>query len=107
MWTLALFFFLLSPGVLLTLPAGSKGVWMSGQTSVAAAAVHAIVFVLALVYIVPFLRSLGLPLEGFEDAAKQAAGTKDVGATCAAADECKSGLKCEGGICKAPTPAAM
>jgi hypothetical protein len=104
MWTLALFFFLLSPGVLLTLPAGSKGVWMSGQTSVAAAAVHAVVFVLALVYVVPFLRSLGLPLEGFQDAATQAAGPKKLGEKCAAGDECESGLKCEGGICKAPTP---
>jgi hypothetical protein len=38
-------FFILSPGVLLTLPPGSKGVWMSCQTSVAAALVHALVFV--------------------------------------------------------------
>jgi hypothetical protein len=37
-------FFLLSPGVLLTLPAGSKGLFMSGQTSLLAAAVHAVVF---------------------------------------------------------------
>jgi hypothetical protein len=38
-------FFILSPGVLLTLPSGSKGIWMSCQTSVAAALVHALVFV--------------------------------------------------------------
>jgi len=43
---LAALFFILSPGVFLTLPAGSKGVWMSGQTSVVAALVHALVFVL-------------------------------------------------------------
>ena len=41
-------FFLLSPGVLLTIPAGSKGLFASGQTSVLAAAVHAAVFVAAL-----------------------------------------------------------
>lgn len=45
---LAALFFLLSPGVLLTLPAGSKGIWMSGQTSIAAALVHALVFVIVL-----------------------------------------------------------
>ncbi len=99
MWTLALFFFLLSPGVLLTLPAGSKGVWMSGQTSVAAAAVHAVVFVLALVYVVPFLRRLGLPLEGFQDAEKTAAGSKKMGEMCKDGTDCESGLTCEGGKC--------
>ena len=51
MFLLAALFFLLSPGVLLTLPAGSKGVWMSGQTSVAAAIVHALVFVLVLHFV--------------------------------------------------------
>ena len=40
-------FFLLSPGVLLTIPAGSKGLFASGQTSVIAAAVHATLFVAA------------------------------------------------------------
>lgn len=42
-----LIFFLLSPGVLLTIPPGSKGLFMSGQTSLIAAAVHAVVFVIA------------------------------------------------------------
>ena len=37
-------FLALSPGMLLTLPAGSKGVFMSGQTGVPAALVHALVF---------------------------------------------------------------
>jgi hypothetical protein len=41
-------FILLSPGVLLTLPPLSKGIYMSGQTSITAVIVHAIVF--ALVY---------------------------------------------------------
>ena len=39
-------FFLLSPGVLLTIPPGSKGLFMSGQTSILSAAVHAVVFVI-------------------------------------------------------------
>jgi len=43
-----LLFVLLSPGVLLTLPPGSRGVWMSRQTSLKAAAVHALVFGAAL-----------------------------------------------------------
>jgi len=41
-------FVLLSPGVLLTLPPLSKGVFRSGQTSLVAVVVHAVVF--ALVY---------------------------------------------------------
>jgi len=46
MWYLyAALFIVISPGFLLTLPPGKKGIWMSGQTSVAAVLVHAIVFV--------------------------------------------------------------
>jgi hypothetical protein len=39
-----LLFFVLSPGVLLTIPAGPRGLFFSGQTSVTAALVHAVVF---------------------------------------------------------------
>lgn len=39
-----LFFIVLSPGLLLTLPAGSKGIFMSRQTSVLAILVHALIF---------------------------------------------------------------
>ena len=39
-----LLFFVLSPGVLLTIPAGSRGLFFSCQTSVTAALVHAVVF---------------------------------------------------------------
>ena len=39
-------FLALSPGMLLTLPPGSKGVYMSGQTSPASAFVHTVVFAL-------------------------------------------------------------
>ena len=46
MWYLcAGLFILLQPGFLLTLPPGKKGIWMSGQTSVAAVLVHAVVFI--------------------------------------------------------------
>ncbi len=62
-WFKALLFFLLSPGVLLTIPAGSRGLWMSGQTSVTAAAVHALVFVVAMYILYPYVRGF----EGFED----------------------------------------
>jgi hypothetical protein len=62
---LAFLFFILSPGMLLTLPPGSKGVWMSCQTSVAAAFVHTIIFSLLVYYMVDILRALGFK-EGFE-----------------------------------------
>jgi hypothetical protein len=60
----ALLFILLSPGVLLTLPAGSKGVFMSGQTSLLAVLVHAAVFYFAL----PIVHRLVAGYEGFENA---------------------------------------
>ncbi len=57
---LALLFFVLSPGVLLTLPPIGKKWWMTGQTSMMAAAVHAIVFAVVLY----LLNSYGI-VEGF------------------------------------------
>ena len=42
----AVLFFILSPGLLLTLPPGTNGVFRSGQTSVASVVTHAIVFAL-------------------------------------------------------------
>jgi hypothetical protein len=60
MLALVLLFFVLSPGVLLTLPAGPKGYFMSGQTSLMAAFVHAIVFAIVFSYRrdIPVLREL-------------------------------------------------
>jgi uncharacterized membrane protein YwzB len=43
----ALLFVLLTPGVLLTLPPGSGGIFRSGQTSGAAVGVHTLVFAIA------------------------------------------------------------
>jgi hypothetical protein len=59
-FALAALFFVLSPGIVLTIPAGNKGMFFSCQTSVAAAIVHALVFVLVLFYLKPYV------LEGFE-----------------------------------------
>jgi hypothetical protein len=58
---LAALFFVLSPGVLLTLPPSSKGIFMSGQTSIVAALVHALVFVLVVSCLKQYLK------EGFEE----------------------------------------
>jgi hypothetical protein len=60
-FALAALFILLSPGVVLTLPPGSKGIFFSGQTSFAAVLVHSLVFVLVLCYLKNYL------YEGFED----------------------------------------
>ena len=43
--------FVLSPGVLLTLPPGRGGFWMSGNTSIAAAFVHAVLIGVVFNYI--------------------------------------------------------
>jgi hypothetical protein len=58
-------FFLLTPGVLLTLPpvamdfTNSKNVFFTGKTTVPSVVVHAFVFVIAHHYIVKFMNSLG------------------------------------------------
>ncbi len=54
MFLAVLLFIILSPGLLLTLPAGSRGVFMSGQTSILAILVHAVVFF----YLYRYLRSV-------------------------------------------------
>jgi Protein of unknown function (DUF3339) len=46
----AVLFILLSPGILLTIPPGRKGVFMSGQSSVTAVGVHTIVFALVFAF---------------------------------------------------------
>ena len=42
----AILFILLSPGLFLTIPPGSGGLFMSGQTSIPSVAVHTLVFAL-------------------------------------------------------------
>jgi hypothetical protein len=89
----AILFFVLSPGVLLTLPPGSKGVFASGQTSLVAAAVHALVFMVAVhllwVYVVH-------PTEGFAAAPRPQ--NKE------AAPSCPSGQKWHYGMKRCETP---
>lgn len=58
-WFKALLFFVLSPGVLLTIPAGPSGRYiMSGETSVAAAAVHSIVFIAVMYLLWPIAKKM-------------------------------------------------
>ena len=56
-----LLFVLLSPGLLLTIPAEGKKVWMSGRTSVMAVLVHALIFAAVLMY----LKKMDKKEEGF------------------------------------------
>ncbi len=64
-------FVLLQPGLLLTLPAVGRRVFMSGKTSVTAVLVHALVFVL----VVYLLRRSGYA-EGFDSALRAEEGFK-------------------------------
>lgn len=75
---LPILFIALSPGVLLTLPPGLKGIFMSGQTSMLAVLVHAVVFYLVVSYLEPSMK------EGFKMYSKPA------GQTCKSHSECKS-----------------
>jgi hypothetical protein len=85
-----LLFILLSPGVLLTLPAGSKGIVMSGQTSLMAVLVHAVLFYFLVPFLAPMARRLGL--EGFQgDASAPGGAIPCTDEMCAS-----SGLKCCG-----------
>lgn len=68
---LAILFVLLSPGILLTLPPVGKKIFMSGQTSIVSALVHAIVFV-GILYL---LESYGL-LEEFASKKKKTSSSK-------------------------------
>jgi hypothetical protein len=74
---LAILFFVLSPGVLLTLPPVGKKIWMSGQTSITSAIVHAIVFA-GILYLIQQNTNV---MEGF-------------------APECTRDHECVGGLCK-------
>ena len=82
-------FVLLSPGVLLTLPAGSKGIVMSGQTSLMAVLVHAVLFYFLVPFLAPMARRFGL--EGFRGDAAPNGAIPCTDEMCA-----PSGLKCCG-----------
>jgi hypothetical protein len=90
---LAVLFFILSPGILLTLPPVGKKVFMSGKTSIMAAAVHALVFWLVLKY----FQSCGI-FEGFQAAAAEPA---DLGNACTSDNACTAGsTTCYLGKCR-------
>lgn len=55
-WLSLVLFILLSPGVLLTLPPGSKGIFMSGQTSLIAVVVHGVIFLVVCHFVWEFLK---------------------------------------------------
>jgi hypothetical protein len=83
---LAVLFFVLSPGVLLTLPPVGKKIWMSGQTSITSALVHAIVFV-GILYLIQY------HTEGFISGA-------NYGVSCSGQSDCGGGTRCINGKCK-------
>lgn len=84
-----LLFVLLSPGVLLTLPAGSKGIVMSGQTSFMAVLVHAVLFYFLVPFLAPTARRFGL--EGFEGTPPPSPGSAPL---CTHASCAAIGMKC-------------
>jgi len=90
-----LLFVILSPGFLLTLPAGSRGIFMSRQTSLLAVGIHALIF--ALVYQL-YLNSCSA-WENFAD----------VQSACGNHPPCPDGFSCLNGTCVdvRPTIAAM
>ena len=47
----AVLFILLTPGLLLTIPPGSEGVFISGQTSIVAVVTHAVIFALIFAFL--------------------------------------------------------
>ena len=90
-----LLFIILSPGFLLTLPAGPRGIFMSRQTSLLAIGIHALIF--ALIYQL-YLNSCSA-WENFAD----------VQSACGTHPPCPDGFSCVNGTCVdvRPTIAAM
>lgn len=90
---LGLLFFVLSPGVLLTIPPCSKGLFASGQTSLIAAAVHAVVFVIAahLIHQHILLPAMNNPLGVMT--------RQTVPGLCSSASDCAPGQSCVDGNC--------
>lgn len=90
---LAGLFFVLSPGVLLTIPPCSKGLFMSGQTSLIAAAVHAVVFVIAahIIHHHILRRVMGF-MDGNET-------RQTVAGLCSSPSDCAPGQSCVDGNC--------
>ena len=101
-------FFVLSPGVLLTIPPGRGGLFCSGQTSLLAALVHAVVFV-AISYLLTTVverfvsSSKGKKLGTTNCCAGQPDGTKACDAGCGSTGVCQNGQYIpdgQGGLCQ-------
>jgi Protein of unknown function (DUF3339) len=60
-------FILLSPGILVTLPPGEKGFFFSGETSLSAVVVHALIFAVMLFSIGLFINRFFKKSEGFQE----------------------------------------
>lgn len=91
-WIPAILFFLLSPGVLITIPPRSRGLWMSGQTSLVAVIIHTVLFAAAL-YAVH--RWWGGMYEGFSGAYNTAIGQCFMNGFCGGNVNCKGpGERC-------------
>ena len=94
---LTLLFVVLSPGVLLTIPPCSKGLFMSGQTSLRSVLVHAVVFYLVATYVLPELTSRQvMGSEGFQGPRGQGG----EGSNCNSDNMCKVDHKCVNHTCK-------
>ena len=94
-----LLFIALSPGLLLTIPAVGKKVFMSGKTSIAAILVHAVLFYLLLTYhkSIPILNMI----EGFQGGQAPPQLTKvAIGGVGSIRGDCQESLRCVNGICK-------
>ena len=95
-----LLFVLLSPGFLLTIPAGSRGIFMSRQSTVFAVIVHALIF--AILFNL-YLNSCSA-WEGFADDVPPAAAPKEQKAAtsaqnCGMHPPCPEGFMCVNGTC--------
>jgi hypothetical protein len=87
-----LLFFILSPGVLLTIPPCSKGLFLSGQTSILAAAVHAVVFVVVGHLIMRYIVRPAI-ISGFA--------VNPLVLECSSDQDCAANAgKCDNGFCK-------
>jgi hypothetical protein len=107
LWLATLLFVVLSPGILLTLPAGSKGIIMSCQTSLLAVLVHAVVFYIALMVVPSYVEGFADVSAAVAEAAKavakaepELAGIPQAGKdTCEKDSDCTAIQSCKNNVC--------
>lgn len=76
LWLATLLFVILSPGIVLTIPPRSKGLFFSCQTSFLAVLVHAVVFYLTMMYLPRYV-------EGFQEMTEEDVKTEEIAAVAA------------------------